>query len=221
VVQFIAQNGHQMQYSEYNDADLAVIFDDPGCPDKLVQDAPALAAWLENLPKTEKTLQLTGNKEYLFLRTENSEYVSRYRKDAYPNISGILDKRNYSAAQVTFNRQALVEALKLLEPTITKLACSAYFTFTKDGKASITTKGNATSLSLPVDHKGELFKIAFPLKSLYKLIESLDPSPDGFMTMELCADLGPMFMESGLDAVAIIMPMKIVEDVYYDDAVNA
>jgi DNA polymerase III sliding clamp (beta) subunit (PCNA family) len=212
-----------MQYAEYNNAALAQVFVDPGCPDKLVQDAPALAAWLENLPKTEKTLQLTGNKEYLFLKTENSEYVSRYRKDSYPDLSGILAKRKHSAAQVTFNRQALVEALKMLEPAITKLDCSAYFTFTaKDGQASITTKGNATSLSLPIGHKGELFKIAFPLKHLRKLIESLDPSPDGFMTMELCGAEGPMFMESGADAVTLIMPMKIVkEDVYYDDAVNA
>ncbi|MDL2279040.1 hypothetical protein LJC15_00045 [Desulfovibrio sp. OttesenSCG-928-G11] len=135
----------------------------------------------------------------------------------YPDTLVFRKKARAAKNLLQVDASALYRALKMLEPLATDIDRCVYLKLSAD-RLTLERKGDLkASLSLPVRYKGDLKRIAFPLCHLTAISKGF--VLQGEMSLRMTSAEGPCLISAVNDPRQIIlMPMRIVEDRYGNDA---
>ena len=208
-------NGHQFALLRFLNDDLHALLPADGI---LVQ-RKYLAELKKWLGTAEVELNI-GDKR-LFLRTGDKKETFSLPLSAhqYPDYLNFLAKLDDpSASKLTVQRKEAQDALERLLIFNTDNNRCTYFTLSGTEVVLSSTGqdvGSATE-SLDAEYGGEIPKIAFPTRNL---LEIMDHYRSEKLTLILTGSEGPCGIKGNDDTeyTVIIMPMKIVEETYYQE----
>lgn len=167
----------------------------------------------------EIELNLTDKR--LFLRTNDKKEMFSLPLSAYqyPDYSNFLSRvEGENTSTLTLQRKEAEEALERLMIFVSENNRCTYFSLS--GKEAVLSSnglevGSATE-TLEAEYDGDIKKIAFPTRNL---LEIMSHYQSGKLTMILSGTEGPCGIKGSDDPeyTVIIMPMKIVEETYYQE----
>ncbi len=207
-------NGHQFAMFRFNNPDLHGLLPQEGI---LIQKRylAELKKWLGN-----DEIEINISDKRLYLRTADKKEsfslpLSAYEYPDYHNFLAKLDDPERS--QLTAPRQDMLEALDRISIFNTdNNRCVNFDLGTDLNLSALGQDVGSASENMEVQYSGELKKIAFPTKDL---IEVFNHFNSGQVNMVLTGSEGPCGITGKDDPeyTVIIMPMKIVEDSYYNE----
>jgi len=176
-----------------------------------------LKKWL-----TADEIELAINQKRLFFRSSDKSEVfslplSYYQ---YPDYSSFVNKlSNNDVSVLKVNRDDLLESLSRISIFNTDTNRCAYFKFETSNELSIISQGQEAGEAneiLNVEFNGELKQIAFPTKDIIDILNHFNSQDIKFT---LTGSEGPCGITGTDDPeyVVIIMPMKIIEETYYNE----
>lgn len=215
-VEVCGLNGHQFALSAFLNDDVHDMLPGEGI---LIQKkyVTELKKWL-----TADEIELAISQKRLFFRgTDKRETfslpLSYYQ---YPDYSSFVSKLSGQEVSVlAIDRQELADALDRVAIFNTDTNRCAYFQFESAGELSLRSQGQESgeaSEVLPAEFTGGLKQIAFPTRDI---IEILGHFNSDRVTLTLTGSEGPCGITGAddPDCLVIIMPMKIVEETYYNE----
>lgn len=166
-------------------------------------------------------IDLNVTEKRLFLRTNDKKEMFSLPLSAYtyPDYSNFLSRvEGAGASTLSLNRKDAQESLeRLLIFTSDNNRCT-YFTLS--GTEVVLSSngldvGSATE-TLEAQYDGDIKKIAFPTRNLFEIMDHYRSEK---LTMILTGTEGPCGIKGADDPeyTVIIMPMKIVEETYYQE----
>lgn len=208
-------NGHQFAMFKFLNDDLHALLPPEGV---LIQKKflMELKKWL-----TADEIEMAMSGKRLFFRTGDKREtfslpLSYYQ---YPDYHAFLGRLTADdAAKMEASRAELTEALDRISIFNTDNNRCTYFTLAPD-EVTLHSQGQDVGMateSLAVAYQGDIPKIAFPTKNL---IEILGHFASGQVSFTMTGGEGPCGVTGEEDAqyLVIIMPMKIVEETYYNE----
>ena len=207
-------NGHQFAMLRFTNDDLHALLPQQGI---LIQKRylAELKKWLGN-----DEIEMNIGEKRLYLRTADKKEsfslpLSAYDYPDYHNFLGKLNDPGRSEMKAP--RQELLQALDRI--SIFNTDNNRCANFDLGAELTLSALGQdigSASESMEVQFNGELKKIAFPTKDL---IEVFNHFVSDEVKMVLTGSEGPCGITGKDDAeyTVIIMPMKIVEDAYYNE----
>ncbi len=215
-VEVCGLNGHQFAMSAFLNDDVQAMLPPEGI---LIQKkyVTELKKWL-----TADEIELAINQKRLFFRgTDKRETfslpLSYYQ---YPEYATFVSKLTGEGVSVlSIDREELADAMERVAIFNTDTNRCAYFQFESAGELALRSQGQESgeaSETLTAEFTGDLKKIAFPTKDL---IDILGHFHSDRVTFTLSGTEGPCGIkgEDDPDYLVIIMPMKIVEETYYNE----
>lgn len=166
-------------------------------------------------------IELNVTEKRLFLRANDKKEMFSLPLSAYlyPDYANFLSRvEGDGASNLVLQRKDTQEALeRLLIFTSDNNRCT-YFALT-DKEAVLSSNGldvGSATESLEAEYNGDIKKIAFPTRNL---LDILDHYQSEKLTLILTGTEGPCGIKGGDDPeyTVIIMPMKIVEETYYQE----
>ena len=166
-------------------------------------------------------IELNVTEKRLFLRTSDKKEMfslplSAYQYPDYVNFLSRVEGGNTS--NLVINRKEMEEALERLLIFISENNRCTYFSLS--AKETVLSSngldvGSATE-TLEAEYNGDIKKIAFPTRNL---LEIMDHYRSEKLTLVLTGTEGPCGIKGNDDPeyTVIIMPMKIVEETYYQE----
>lgn len=166
-------------------------------------------------------IELNVTEKRLFLRTNDKKEMFSMPLSAYqyPDYSNFLSRvEGGGISNLVLHRKEAEEALERLLIFISENNRCTYFSLS--GKEAVLSSngldvGSATE-TLEAEYDGDIKKIAFPTRNL---LEIMDHYQSEKLTMILSGTEGPCGIKGSDDPeyTVIIMPMKIVEETYYQE----
>lgn len=166
-------------------------------------------------------IELNVTEKRLFLRTCDKKEMFSLPLSAYqyPDYSNFLSRVDGGeTSNLVLNRKETEEALERLLIFISENNRCTYFTLS--GTEAVLSSngldvGSATE-TLEAEYNGDIKKIAFPTRNL---LEIMDHYQSEKLTLILTGTEGPCGLRGADDPdyTVIIMPMKIVEETYYQE----
>jgi DNA polymerase-3 subunit beta len=215
-VEVCGLNGHQFALSAFLNDDVHGMLPGEGI---LIQKkyVTELKKWL-----TSDAIELAINQKRLFFRgTEKRETfslpLSYYQ---YPDYSSFVSKLSGDDISVlSIDREELYSALDRVAIFNTDTNRCAYFQFESAGELSLRSQGQESgeaSEILPAQYAGSLKQIAFPTRDISDILGHFNSER---VTFTLTGTEGPCGISGSDDPdyLVIIMPMKIVEETYYNE----
>jgi len=215
-VEVCGLNGHQFALTAFLNDDIHEMLPGEGI---LIQKkyVAELKKWL-----TADEIELAINQKRLFFRSSDKSEVfslplSYYQ---YPDYSSFVNKlSNNDVSVLKVNRDDLLESLSRISIFNTDTNRCAYFKFETSNELSIISQGQEAGEAneiLNVEFYGELKQIAFPTKDIIDILNHFNSQDIKFM---LTGSEGPCGITGTDDPeyVVIIMPMKIIEETYYNE----
>jgi DNA polymerase-3 subunit beta len=208
-------NGHQLALVSFLHDDLATRLPEQGILiyKKYLQD---VKKWLG-----ADDIEFNFTDKRLCLRTmDGKEMLSLPRATyAYPDYTVFIAKlSDENASLVTVDRKESMEALSRILIFNTESDRSTYMDFMKN-EVQMTAQGQDTgsaSESLEVTFKGDIARIAFPTRNLVDVLGHFVSAKVDLIMTSAEGPCGVRGAEDG-DYTVIIMPMKILDDVYYSE----
>jgi len=166
-------------------------------------------------------IELNVTEKRLFLRTSDKKEMfsmplSAYQYPDYVNFLSRVEGGNSS--NLVINRKEMEEALERLLIFISENNRCTYFSLS--AKETVLSSngldvGSATE-TLEAEYNGDIKKIAFPTRNL---LEIMDHYRSEKLNLVLTGPEGPCGIKGNDDPeyTVIIMPMKIVEETYYQE----
>jgi len=215
-VEVCGLNGHQFSLTSFTNDEVYGILPSEGI---LIQKKylAELNKWL-----CTDVIELSINQKRLFFRsTEKNEIfslpLSYYQ---YPDYNSFVSKlKELNVSQLKIDRVELISALDRVAIFNSDTNRCAYFQFESSIDLSLRSQGQESGEAnelLTVEYEGNLKQIAFPTKDL---IEILNHFTSDNVTLTFTGSEGPCGI-TGLDDhdyIVIIMPMKIIEETYYNE----
>jgi DNA polymerase-3 subunit beta len=208
-------NGHQFAMFSFLNDDLAEMLPESGV---LIQKKylNELKKWL-----TDSEVELAISEKRLFFRsgdqTETFSLPLSYYQ--YPDYNTFLNKvQGDGASTMSAPREDMIEALDRIMIFNSENNRCTNMSFAA-GEATLYSQGQelgTATESLEVEFSGELDKIAFPTRALIDIMGHLASEQVGFTFTGPegpCGITGP----EDPDYTVVIMPMKIVEETYYEE----
>jgi len=166
-------------------------------------------------------IELNVTEKRLFLRTCDKKEMFSLPLSAYqyPDYSNFLSRVDSGeTSNLILNRKETEEALERLMIFISENNRCTYFSLS--GTEAVLSSngldvGSATE-TLEAEYNGDIKKIAFPTRNL---LEIMDHYQSEKLTLVLTGTEGPCGLRGADDPdyTVIIMPMKIVEETYYQE----
>ncbi len=208
-------NGHQFALLRFLNDELHQLLPKSGI---LIQKKylGELRKWL-----SAEEIDLNISEKRLFLRAKDKKEMLSLPLSAYqyPDYLNFLSKvEGQDAATLTVARKEAQDALeRLLIFTTDNNRCTYFDLSGTEAVLSATGMdvGSATE-SLDAEYVGSISKIAFPTRNL---LDIMDHYQSAKLTMVLTGAEGPCGIKGSDDPdyTVIIMPMKIVEETYYQE----
>lgn len=215
-IEACGMNGHQFAMVTFIHPELCAMLPEKGLliNKKFLQDIKKLL--------TPDEIELNLSEKRLFLRGSNgSEILSIVLNNnyEYPDYNVFLSNlRDNGANVLTLPRKEMIEALKRINVfAVDGSQSSVYMTL---GEHELGMKANSTDgfaqETMEVEYKGALNNITFPTRDL---IEIFGHFKSETMLMTFTEQEGPCGITGTdeKDYTVILMPMRVAEEVYYDD----
>lgn len=211
-------NGHQFSIISFIHDDLYSIIPSEGI---LIQKKyiKELKKWLDN---NEIEVGISANR--LFFRSQNNKEVfslpiSSYQ---YPDYMLFMSKINTDlVSTMTFKKSDILSALNCLLVFNTDSNRCTYFDFNTADKGEIKLSstgqdGASGEEFLDIKYNGDIDKISFPTSALIEILSHFNSDE---IRMVMSGSEGPcgIIGNDDPDYTVIIMPMKIVDNVYYKE----
>ncbi|SBW04505.1 DNA polymerase III, beta subunit [uncultured delta proteobacterium] len=166
-------------------------------------------------------IELNVTEKRLFLRTNDKKEMFTLPLSAYqyPDYSNFLSRvEGGGISNLVLHRKEAEEALERLLIFISENNRCTYFSLSAK-EAVLSSNGldvGSATETLEAEYDGDIKKIAFPTRNL---LEIMDHYQSEKLTMILSGTEGPCGIKGGDDPeyTVIIMPMKIVEETYYQE----
>ncbi|WP_027183829.1 DNA polymerase III subunit beta [Desulfovibrio inopinatus] len=218
-VEVCALNGHQFGLFSFVNDDIHAILPQEGI---LIQRkyVTELKKWL-----TDDEIELSIGDKRLFVRTaDNRESfslpLSYYQFPDYRHFTAKVTEDGADSLEV--DRAELIDALDRIRIFNTDSERCTFFDFESSNQIVLTSQGQeagAANEALECVFTGNLKRVAFPTSDLIEILNHFVSQKVRFV---LSGAEGPCGItgEEDPDYLIIIMPMKVVEDTYYEEEEN-
>ncbi len=210
-------NGHQFAMVRFVNDDIAAKLEPQGLliPKKYVLE---LRKWLGT---QEVQFNISERRFHIRMGADSAiETLSLPRALAvFPSHTSFIDRLNIpEVSLLEVNRKECLEALERIQIFNSENEICTYFSFAQSelvmhSKAQET--GSATEV-MDASYKGDLTRIAFPTRNLMDILNHFTSANVTFTFTGMEGPCGIRGMEDP-DYTVIIMPMKIVEESYYEE----
>ena len=131
--------------------------------------------------------------------------VSKLIDGTYPNFRQVIPAQ--SEEHIALDREALLNAMRLVSLVVTDETTSAKLTFSKNKlDISITTEVGEASETVPMKYTGKTISVAFNPDFLMDPLRNL--TADEIM-FELTDDMSPSVIKCNVPFIYVLMPMRI------------
>lgn len=215
-VEVCGLNGHQFALTAFLNDDIHDILPDEGI---LIQKkyVAELRKWL-----TADEIELAINQKRLFFRSSDKSEVfslplSYYQYPDYSSFVNKLTQENISTLKVS--REDILDSMSRISIFNTDTNRCAYFKFETSNELIIISQGQEFGEAnevLNVEYKGDLQQIAFPTKDMIDILNHFNSE---YVSFTLTGSEGPCGIsgDDDPDYLVIIMPMKVIEETYYNE----
>ena len=209
-------NGHQFALTKFTHDDLSGLLPEEGV---LVQRkyVAELRKWLGG-----DEIEVSITPKRLFVRSGNGqEMLSLPRAGyAYPDYSPFMARLAApGASKLVLNRKDCLDALDRISIFNTESDRCTYFDITGN-EVMLSAQGQDTGSaneSLEASFEGDISRIAFPTKNLMEILTHYQ-SEDLLLTLTGVEGPCGITGKEDSDYTVLIMPMKISEEVYYEES---
>lgn len=199
----VATDGHRLAFTE---AQVEETLEQRSLilPDAVVNELSRLLA-----PSDDEEVELRLSDNALCMTLGNLRLMTKLVDGKFPDYRRVLPKRSAMSACVTFDRQALIQALQRAALMVPEKHQGIQLVFNK-GEVCITVKGSQESSEevLEIDYTGPTLTMGVNVKYL---IEAVDSIPAKVVTLGLRGETDSiMLIDDGNEAFsAVVMPMRV------------